>query len=233
MNRILVALFALLFAACKQAPSTDPMVRGERYFNGLGCVKCHQIGDAGHPWGPDLTMVGFRKSEAWLDAWLRDPHGWNPKTVMPDFNLNDEARADLVKYLGAQKGQAWATKPWETEHAKAMSSVERGALLFDKAGCITCHGQDGAGGYPNNNVAGGLIPSLKLVSEGYTRQELLQKVKDGAVPIPSDSSAPLPLLQMPKCKETLKDQEINAVVDYLFSLKPKAAKGAKPAADDF
>lgn len=232
MNRILVALFALLFAACKQAPSTDPLVRGERYFNGLGCVKCHQIGDAGHPWGPDLTLIGVRKSEAWLDQWLKDPHGWNPKTVMPDFNLNDEARADLVKYLGAQKGQAWAVKPWETEQAKALSAVERGQLIFDKAGCITCHAQGGAGGYPNNNVAGGLIPALKLVSDGYTKEELVTLLKTGRVPIPTDSAAPAPMLQMPSWKDALKPQDMNAVVDYLFSLKPKAA-GGKPAADDF
>lgn len=230
---LIVVLAALVLAACSgQTPSTDPVVRGERYFNGLGCVKCHQVGDNGHPWGPDLTMVGYRKSEDWLDMWLKSPHDWNQKTVMPNFNLKDDIRADLVKYLGAQKGQAWATRPWETEHAKSLPAAERGRILFEKAGCITCHGKDGGGGYPNNNVAGNLIPSLTLVSEGYTRDELMNKIKLGAVSIPADSSKPLPMLRMPVWKEQLKDGEVSAVVAYLFSLKPKSA-GGKPSADDF
>ncbi len=233
MKRSLLVLAALALSACNgQTPSTDPVVRGERYFNGLGCVKCHQVADKGHAWGPDLTMVGFRKSAEWLDTWLKDPHGWNQKTVMPDFNLTDEARKDLVAYLSAQKGQAWPERPWLTAHAKTLPKAEQGRIIFEKAGCVTCHGLGGDGGYPNNNVAGGLIPALKLVSEGYTRQELLQKIKDGAVPIPTDSRQPLPLLVMPKWKEQLKDAEIDAVVDYLFTLKPKGPAG-KPAADDF
>lgn len=233
MKRFALVLAALALSACNgQTPSTDPIVRGERYFNGLGCVKCHQVGDAGHNWGPDLTMVGFRKSAQWLDAWLQDPHAWNQKTVMPDFNLTEDIRKDLVAYLAAQKGQAWPVRPWETDQAKALASADRGRVIYEKAGCVTCHGQDGYGGYPNNNVAGGLIPSLKLVSDGYTKQELYHKIKDGVVPIPSDNAQPLPLLVMPKWKEQLKDAEVNAIVDYLFTLKPKGPAG-KPAADDF
>lgn len=233
MKRFALVLATLALAACNgQTPSTDPVVRGERYFQGLGCVKCHQVGDAGHNWGPDLTLIGFRKSSAWLDTWLQNPHAWNQKTVMPDFNLSDGIRADLVAYLSAQKGQAWPVRPWDAEHAKSLSKIDRGMLIFEKAGCITCHGQGGAGGYPNNNVAGGLIPALKLVSDGYTKQELKQKIKDGAVPIPNDAKQSLPLLVMPKWKEQLKDAEIDSVVEYLFSLKPKGPAG-KPAADDF
>lgn len=231
MTRLLPLVAILLLAACNgQTPSTDPVARGERYFDGLGCVKCHQVGDKGHAWGPDLTMVGFRKSEAFLDTWLKNPHGWNQKTVMPNFNLKDDIRADLVAYLAAQKGQAWAVRPWRTEQSKSLAGAERGKVLFEKAGCITCHGQEGAGGYPNNNVAGGLIPSLRLVTEGYTREELIAKIKTGAVPIPKSSSEAAPLLQMPKWSEQLKDDEVKDVVDYLFSFKPK---GGKPAADDF
>jgi mono/diheme cytochrome c family protein len=233
MNRWILVLVAVLAAACaKQETSTDPVVRGERYFEGLGCVKCHQIGDKGVAWGPDLTMVGYRKSAAWLDQWIKDPHGWNPKTVMPDFNLNAETQADLVAYLSAQKGQAWGAMPlWRTESAKAMPAVARGQLIYNYAGCVTCHAQGGYGGYPNNNVAGGLIPSLTKVSEGYSKQELHEKIKGGAVPIPVDMKAPAPMLIMPKWGEQLKKDEIDAVVEYLFSLTPK--KSGPAAADDF
>lgn len=233
MNRWILPALLLLAAACSpQTELTDSAARGERDFNGLGCVKCHQIGGNGHAWGPDLTMLGFRKSEAWIDQWLKDPHAWNPKTVMPNFNLKDSTRADLVAYLSKQKGQAWAVKPWTTAEAQALPAAERGKLIFNSVGCVSCHAKDGYGGYPNNNVAGGLVNSLTKVTEGYSKHELHEKIKGGAIPIPADSSKPAPMLQMPKWGQQLNEKEIDAVVEYLFTLNPKKA-GGKPAADDF
>lgn len=229
--RLLVAAVALLLlSACSpQTESKDPVVRGERYFKGLGCVQCHKVGDVGHEWGPNLTLIGFRKSPEWLDTWLKNPHQWNPKTVMPSFNLNDATRADLVAYLAAQKGQAWKEYPWRTEQALSLAPAERGRLIFERAGCSGCHGKDGAGGYPNNNVAGGLIPALTAVTDGYNKKELAERINHGAVPIPADMKAPKPLLEMPKWGQMLKPDEIDAVVEYLFSLKPKGP----PSPDDF
>jgi mono/diheme cytochrome c family protein len=236
MNRGLISavIVTLLSTACsRQLPSADPVVRGERDFEGLGCAKCHMIGDKGNDWGPNLTLVGFRKTPEWLDQWLKNPHGWNPKTVMPNFNLNDETRANLVAYLAAQKGQAWSTYPWRTQSAKALSPVERGQLIFNQAGCVACHGQFGSGGYPNNNVAGGLIPSLTLVAEGYSKAELHAKIQNGQISLPDNPSAPKPLIYMPKWSEQLTPSEIDALVDYLFTLKPKPAPGSPAAKDDF
>ncbi len=231
MNRWLIPALAVALAACSpQMQLSDPSARGERDFNGLGCVKCHQMGDKGHAWGPDLTMLGFRKSSVWIDAWLKDPHAWNPKTIMPNFNLNDATRADLVAYLSAQKGQAWKQKPWTIA---GITPEEQGKIIFNAVGCVSCHGKDGYGGYPNNNVAGGLINSLTHVTEGYSKSELHEKIKGGAVPIPSDSQQPSPLLQMPKWGEQLNSDEIDAVVAYLYMLAPKKAPGATPSKDDF
>ena len=235
MNRwLLPAVLALFAASCtSQTDLTDPVARGERDFNGLGCVKCHAIGDNGHEWGPNLTMLGFRKSPEWIDQWLQSPHKWNPKTVMPNFNLKEETRKDIVAYLSAQKGQAWKEKPWLTAEAKALPAAERGKLIFNSVGCVSCHAKDGYGGYPNNNVAGGLIPSLTKVTEGYSKNELHEKIKGGAIPIPVSTKEPAPMLQMPKWGQQLDASEIDAVVEYLFTLGPPKAKGAKPAADDF
>ena len=234
MNRWILPALLLALAACSpQADLTDPAARGQRDFNGLGCVKCHMIGEKGNDWGPNLTMLGFRKSATWIDTWLKDPHAWNPKTVMPNFNLKPETRADLVAYLSAQKGQAWAVKPWETAEAAALPPAARGKIIFNSVGCVSCHAKDGYGGYPNNNVAGGLVNSLTKVTEGYSKSELHQKIKGGAIPIPSDSSKPLPMLQMPKWGDQLNEKEIDAVVEYLYTLSPKGAAGAKSSKDDF
>jgi mono/diheme cytochrome c family protein len=191
------------------------------------------IGDTGNEWGPNLTLVGFRKTPDWLDTWLKNPHAWNMKTVMPNFNLSDGTRADLVAYLSAQKGQAWTVYPWRTGEALALTPVKRGEFIFNKAGCVACHGQFGGGGYPNNNVAGGLIPTLTKVSEGYSKAELHTKIQNGAFSLLNDPKGAKPLIYMPKWGDQLKQDEIDALVEYLFSLMPHAAAGAPKSKDDF
>ena len=229
VSHLFVILSLVGLAGCQNAK--DPVARGEAYFNGLGCIKCHAIGDKGVNWGPNLTFIGFRKSPAWLDQWLKDPHAWRKETVMPSFHLKDEARADLVAYLSTQKGQAWEKdgRPWNTAEAKALDGVHRGEILFNKAGCVACHSQAGRGGYPNNNVVGGVIPTLTKVSEGYTKDELKTKIRGGVIPSPADPSQPAPLVFMPKWGDVLQDDEIDAVSDYLISLgkAPGAAGKAK------
>jgi mono/diheme cytochrome c family protein len=237
MNRwlSLSLILAAALSACGRQPTlTDPVARGQRDFEGLGCAKCHMIGDMGNEWGPNLTLVGFRKTPDWLDTWLKNPHAWNMRTVMPNFNLNDGTRADLVAYLSAQKGQAWGDAyPWRKPEIAALPPVKRGEFIFNKAGCVACHGQFGGGGYPNNNVVGGLIPTLTKVSEGYSKAELHSKIQFGQVSIPKDASAEKPKIFMPKWGDQLKPDEIDALVEYLFSLMPHAAAGSPAAKDDF
>src|SRR4051812_49365152 len=104
-------LACLLPLAC--AKSKEP-ASGEAYYKALNCRVCHRIGQEGAGrGGPDLTMVGFRKTPAWLDRWLKDPQGWKPDTLMPNPRLSDKAREALVEYLAGLKGQAWGEKrPW-------------------------------------------------------------------------------------------------------------------------
>jgi mono/diheme cytochrome c family protein len=232
-TRLVVLICALAgLSACQN--STEPVARGEAYFNGYGCIKCHAIGDKGGNWGPNLTFIGFRKSSAWLDMWLKNPHSWRPQTVMPNFNLNEEQRSSLVAFLSTQKGQAWdqTGRPWNRPEA-GEESAKRGEVLFNKAGCVACHSQNGRGGYPNNNVVGNQIPSLSKVYETYTKPELVAKIRGGVTPTPADPSAPAPMLSMPKWGDVLKDEEISAVADFLISLKPTGAAAAAVKKDDF
>ncbi len=219
-----------LLSACQQQVSTDPVARGDADFHALGCVKCHSIGSEGGTWGPNLTFIGFRKSPQWLDTWLKDPHGWRPQTVMPNFHLPDNVRADLVAYLASQKGQAWSydQRPW---NQPGLSGVARGKVLFNEAGCVACHSKDGQGGYPNNNVMGGHIPALTKVAEGYSKDELETKIREGVPqPASADPSQPAPMVFMPTWGKVLKPDEIDAVADYLISLDPSAGQQSGPNA---
>ena len=53
------------------------------------------------------------------------------------------------------------------------------------------------------------------------------KIRSGVVSDPADPSQPTPMIFMPKWGTVLKDEEIDSVVEYLFSLAPAAKPGAK------
>lgn len=221
MRLFLVLSFCLLLNSCRQPA---PAEKGKDLFAGFGCVNCHRIGNAGGVYGPDLTFVGFRKTKDWLNLWLKNPHGWKANTVMPNFNLNDDLRGALVEYLATLKGQAFEAdgRPWNEESLKA-DSVKRGNVIFERAGCVACHAKEGKGGYPNSNVVGGLIPSLTKVVEGYSRDELKDRIRKGLKSEKADPKGPEPMIYMPAWGEVLASDELDSLVEYLFSLKPKTS----------
>lgn len=212
-------LLAVLLALCGPARADDA-ARGYRLFNQSGCRACHSVGNVGGNAGPDLTLVGFRRSREWLDTWLRDPRAWKHDTLMPDFKLSAADRQALVEYLSSLKGQDFGPdRPW-------LDSSEPGKVLFARAGCVACHGTEGRGGHPNVNVVGGAIPALRGLAQTYTREELIAKIKRGSRPDKLDAAGPEPVA-MPAWGQVLLDDEVAQVADYLLSLGP--APGAAKA----
>ncbi len=214
MKRVALGLLIAASAACSKPIPPGPEA-GEAYFKALNCRSCHRVGADGGVSGPDLTTVGFRHSKPWLDAWLANPQGWKPDTLMPNPHLAAGARAGVVEYLSTLKGQSWnGSPPWV-----GASGVDEGRLIFEKAGCVACHGRGGVGGSPNNNVKGNKIPALDVVSQTYTKDELVKKISRGVKPEKADPNGPEPLVFMPPWGEMLKPDEISAVADYLLTLK--------------
>lgn len=217
-------LLALALCACADPTKLPPEQRGRAVYATYDCRRCHRVGYEGGDMGPDLTFVGFRKSADFLELWLKDPSGWQPDTLMPRFQLSDDARRALAAYLATLRGQAYreAGAPWD-KAPPAGDPLQRGAEIYRRAGCVSCHGREGKGGYANNNVAGGKVPGLRRVREGFSRAELIARIAKGAVPLPADPAAPAPRLGMPAWGEVLTPGEIEAVADYLLSLAPEAA----------
>lgn len=214
----------LVAAACAPKDIAPTPAVGKAYFSQVGCVSCHRVGSEGSAVGPDLTAVGFRHTPEWLELYIRDPQAWKPDTLMPNRRLPDGAYKAIVAYLAEQKGQAWPKggRPWDG----IADTTAKGKSIYTRAGCASCHGLGGAGGYPNRHAKGGLIPALNKVSESYTKAELLKKIKTGvAAPQKADEKGPAPLIAMPAWGGLLNETELDAVATYLLSLTP--GKGEK------
>lgn len=221
--RRLLPLVALL-AACSQGPAPTGPGAGKAYFKQVGCASCHRVGSDGSATGPDLTFVGFRHTPEWLDLFLKDPQAWKPDTLMPNRRLPDEARKAIVEYLASLQGQDAppGKRSWD-EPSLLKDSVARGRVIYARAGCVACHGLGGQGGYPNNNVKGGQIPSLVKVADGYTKAELVAKIRRGVVPEKADPKGPEPLVRMPAWGQKLDDAELDALASYLLGLTPASS----------
>jgi mono/diheme cytochrome c family protein len=225
-------LWALVFllAGCVDQSKLAPEVRGEGAFKAYNCQRCHRVGPVGGDTGPDLTFVGFRKSADFLALWLKDPAAWEPRTLMPNFQMSERGRLDIAAYLATLRGAGFSPSepaPWQSAKAQADPLV-KGALLYKHVGCVTCHGREGTGGYANNNVPGGKIPNLKKVAQTYSREELVEKIKIGVRhPAKADAAGPEPHLWMPAWGEVLSKDEIDALAQTLLSWSK--ASGENPA----
>lgn len=114
--------------------------------------------------------------------------------------------------------------------ASADPQVKKGQEVFNLKGCVYCHGPNGSGGVKNANSQGGEIPSLSKVAEGYSAEELKNKILAGVKEVAKeDPEGPTPPLYMPSWKGHVSDEELEALASFLMSLAPKKEAGA----DDF
>ena len=207
-------LIALVATGC--AKTTDPVRLGKAAFTQAGCVTCHSVGASGPTTGTNLSYIGFSHSPEWLERWIESPHAWRKDTAMPEQpNVTPEMRKNIVAYLSTLRGQGYAEgKPWST----LADPVAKGQLIFNSVGCVGCHGRAGKGGFPNNNVPGGQVPNLLHVKEGFSKDELVKKIKTGVLRLDKqDPDGGEPLLWMPPWGQVLTDTEIDALAAYLDS----------------
>ena len=125
-------------AASKLAPEHKGLVLIEE----LNCVACH-MGDASlgarSKKAPRLAEVGSRVNPAYLEAFIRAPHGTKPGTTMPDVlkHLGEaerqQAATALTHFLLSQKRNDFAPQPPDAVAA------QHGKRLFHSRGCAQCH----------------------------------------------------------------------------------------------
>jgi mono/diheme cytochrome c family protein len=203
------------YSSMKVIPSA---AEGQILFQQKGCIGCHSVSGQGGKVGPALDDVGMRRSPEWIMQHFRDPRSVTPGSVMPKFGFTEtEARALTDFLLHLRERNVSSSLPG------LMNPVERGREVYRKYGCAGCHGLAGKGGVPNPNAkTAQQVPGLLYVAEGYTKEELKARIVKGQREIPAlDPKRPAPPLYMPAWGGTIKDAEINDLVAYLMSLKPK------------
>ncbi|MBI2069499.1 MAG: cytochrome c [Elusimicrobia bacterium] len=123
----------------------------------------------------------------------------------------------------------WAIQPTEKEFTSVPglaadgedSPTARGRRLYREFRCAVCHGPSGEGGVKNPNAdPDGVIPNLYDLADAFTFSDLKGKLLKGAHPAKVEESGPEPILDMPSWKEAFSEDEVDAMAQYLFSLKP-------------
>ena len=59
------------------------------------------MGKTGTPIATDLSRIGAKHDEAYLDRWLRDPSQEKPRQHMPKLKLTEAEVKALAAYLGS------------------------------------------------------------------------------------------------------------------------------------
>ena len=101
-------------AAPAAAPTGDLALRGQQVFQSKTCINCHAINGtaANAQVGPDLTHVASRNTLAAgtlpntqdnLSAWIKDPQGIKPGSLMPNVQLTADELNALVAYMETLK----------------------------------------------------------------------------------------------------------------------------------
>jgi mono/diheme cytochrome c family protein len=108
---------------------------GGALFRAARCVTCHSVEGRGGTVGPELSRVAGKARRDWLFSYIKDPHHYQPTTLMPRFRFSDDEIRDIVAY---------AEREWRDPELSAESTVSggleaAGRRTFVERGCYRCH----------------------------------------------------------------------------------------------
>ncbi len=133
------------------ATSAAKVAKGKELVLSVGCLGCHNIDDATvvdeagldpsvreRNFGPDLSRVGDKLNGRWIQQWVLNPKGQDPKTTMPDLRLSETEAEAIAAYL-QQKGDGTVTKVDLAPEPDNAALVERGKERIEWFNCSGCH----------------------------------------------------------------------------------------------
>ncbi len=200
---------------------------GEQLYQ-TNCSACHTIG-SGRLVGPDLAAVGERRSDVWLEKFIKSSQSLIKSgdagaiavfeefsgMIMPDFPLSDVQIKQILSYIESNSSsQAIAsdentseepagTEPVAMEHVVIGQELFQGTIRLQNGGpsCNACHD------VKNDAVIGGGI----LAAELTTVFSRMGGSGVGAIL----GQAPFPVMQAAYQKNALTDDEITYLVAFL------------------
>src|SRR5436189_1708745 len=202
--------------------ASNSVASGAHIFVQFACAQCH--GERGRggvsPDVPALNQVGKQLTVAQLKQIISHGLGEsaNPtKPYMPVWGqvISAHQVADLVAYLHAGLPSVPGATP-PPVITRQGAAVE-GALLYQRYGCVNCHGPNGLGGVPNPQSPDKAIPALSgadFFQEFNTDKKIIEIVRTGSV------LGRAPIVSMPHWGGIIPDSQLRALVAYSKTLQP-------------
>ena len=202
-------------------PVSEQVAAGGHDFVQFACAQCHgEEGQGGiSPDVPALTGAGQELTVGQLEHIINHGLGEsaNPtKPYMPVWGevISTQQVSDLVAYIRAGLPPVAGAEPplVPTDQGEPVA----GAALYGKYGCINCHGPNGLGGVPNPQSPDKAIPPLSgadFFSEFNTDAKIKEIIRTGSV------LGSAPIVSMPHWGGILSDDQLNALVAYIKTLK--------------
>jgi cbb3-type cytochrome c oxidase subunit III len=222
----LAAASLLAFAGCGGGDSgtnpSDPHVAmGGHLFVQFACSACHgEQGKGGVSKDvPALKDVGSEFSVGQLTTIINHGLGEseNPqKPYMPVWGpvISQSQVNDLVEYLQAGLPEVKDATPVSVP--REQGAAVAGAALYQRYGCINCHGPSGLGGVPNPLSEDKTIPPLSgqdFREEFNTDEKITEMIRSGSV------IGKPPITSMPHWGGIISDDDLEALVAYIKTLK--------------
>ena len=149
----ILALEAFLMASVNETALKEPVEGGDPEAGGLlfresRCVTCHLVEGKGGYLAPELSGITSKVNKKWLYNWIKDPHYFQPRTKMPQFNFSEKQLSDLVEYIWEEFQGEELEIPKEFEVISSSDKdtgemVEHGKKIFMEYGCTGCHTKTG------------------------------------------------------------------------------------------
>ena len=194
---------------------------GAHDFTQFACAQCHgERGRGGVSTDvPALTVIGKQLTVAQLKHIINHGLGEsaNPKKpYMPVWGqvISTHQVGDLVAYIraGLPAVPGATPAPVITQQGQAVE----GALLYQRYGCVNCHGPNGLGGVPNPQSPDKAIPALSgadFFKEFNTDEKIIEIIRTGSV------LGRAPIVSMPHWGGIIPDSQLQALVAYIKTLK--------------
>jgi mono/diheme cytochrome c family protein len=194
---------------------------GAHDFTQFACAQCHgERGRGGVSTDvPALTVIGKQLTVAQLKHIINHGLGEsaNPKKpYMPVWGqvISTHQVGDLVVYIraGLPAVPGATPAPVITQQGQAVE----GALLYQRYGCVNCHGPNGLGGVPNPQSPDKAIPALSgadFFKEFNTDEKIIEIIRTGSV------LGRAPIVSMPHWGGIIPASQLQALVAYIKTLK--------------